>query len=294
MQAIISFCIWLVRHKFPFIVTVFCPVILATALAWADGVENLTIATFCALIAVLLCCGYYMTHFYYYYRDKYIDPNNSTVSLILLKSVQNKHMIYWPVLFFIIAIFLSIPLILRSGWMTVLALALIIGFTIMGSFGKHRRHLHKFLDVLCLFGIGPLTICSIYYVQSYEMNLAIALAGLGYGFLCSCLFVILNLRNYEQDQLHHRHTLVVRFGKNFGRMQFMFFIGIASALPIIIYAMIQDHEYILFCSLIHLAAIPTIKNILTAESQQAYNAPLFSMGLLILIYTALFSLGWIL
>jgi hypothetical protein len=57
---------------------------------------------------------------------------------------------------------------------------------------------------------------------------------------------------------------------------------------------IEDHSLILVSSAISLAAIPTIKTVLTRAEGVALNAALASTARLLLIYSVLFAAGWLL
>ncbi|MCK5179344.1 MAG: 1,4-dihydroxy-2-naphthoate polyprenyltransferase, partial [Candidatus Omnitrophica bacterium] len=96
------------------------------------------------------------------------------------------------------------------------------------------------------------------------------------------------------DRNAGKHTLAVRFGRSFAVYEFLFSIIAASLIPVLIYCLIDDHRAILACVCLALISIPTIKTVLTTSDGPALNNALAKTGRLLLIYSIVFSVGWIL
>ena len=149
-------------------------------------------------------------------------------------------------------------------------------------------------DFFVLIFFGPVAVAGTYYVQSLEINMAVILSGLGPGLISVAILTINNLRDIDTDRKSNKRTLAVRFGRSFALNEFLFCILTASLLPSFIYFLIEDHIAILATNLTVLLSIPVIKTVLTKIDGPSLNNALAYTGRLLLVYSLLFSIGWIL
>jgi len=91
-----------------------------------------------------------------------------------------------------------------------------------------------------------------------------------------------------------KSTLAVRFGRGFAQCEYIGSILFAAAIPVYLYLITKEHFKIVFVSSIILIAIPSIQVILTKTDGPSLNKVLGFTGKLLIIYSILFSLGWIL
>jgi 1,4-dihydroxy-2-naphthoate octaprenyltransferase len=109
------------------------------------------------------------------------------------------------------------------------------------------------------------------------------------------ILTINNLRDIEGDREVGKKTLAVRFGRTFARMEYLLSLVIASAMPLILYIQIpQRHPYSLVTIAVPVVALPAIRTVFTSREGPALNNVLAATGKLLLLYSVVFSIGWLL
>ena len=132
---------------------------------------------------------------------------------------------------------------------------------------------------------GPVAVAGTYFVQSFEINMAVILAGFGPGLISTAILAVNNLRDISGDAKSGKRTLAVRFGRSFAQDEYLFCILAASFMPVIIYMWMADHLAILAAASISLWAIPVIKKVLVHTDGPGLNLALASTGKLLFIYS---------
>ena len=77
-------------------------------------------------------------------------------------------------------------------------------------------------EIFVFIYFGVLSSWGTFYLQTLEYSFLTLLFGVIAGSLNSSMLIINNLRDYNEDLLSHKKTLVVIFGKNFGKIEFVF------------------------------------------------------------------------
>ncbi len=271
------------------------PVLMGTAMAFGDGIGDAVTALVCFLTALLLQIGTNLANDYYDFKkgaDTKDRVGPTRVTQAGLISPQQVKAAFIGV--FALAALLSVWLVLRGGWpIAVLGVAAILS----GIFYTAGRYPLGYLglgDLLVFIFFGPVAVAGTYYVQSLELNAAIIFAGFAPGLMSVGILTVNNLRDIDSDRKSGKNTLAVRFGRGFALSEYLFCVLGACIVPVFIYMFIQDHLPILACSLVGLAAVPTIKTVLTRTEGVALNTALAATARLLLAYSALFSIGWVL
>ena len=271
------------------------PVFIATAMAFGDGIYHFPTAFMCLFGALAIQIGTNLANDYYDFEkgadtQERIGPVRVTqAGLIPPSSVK---------LAFIVSFSLSaiacLGLVMRAGWpMAVLGVFAVLS-GIFYTAGPRPLGYMGWGDLLAFVFFGPIAVAVTYYVQSFEMNAAVFMAGFAPGLFSVAILTVNNLRDMEGDQRAGKKTLAVRFGRSFALSEYLFCLLTAALIPVFIYMLIQDHLAILTSVLTALAAVATIKTVLTKTDGPSLNAALAATGKLLLIYSILFSAGWIL
>ncbi len=148
------------------------------------------------------------------------------------------------------------------------------------------------LFVILFFGI--VATAGTNYLQTGVLSAHASIAGLGPGLLSTALIVVNNIRDADQDVRVGKNTLVVRFGKAFGKIEFALCLLIPPILPLYFVAKGLAHPALLLSSLYASTSFPLIKNIFTAKSAEQYAQILPFVAKVIFGYSLLFALGWLL
>jgi 1,4-dihydroxy-2-naphthoate octaprenyltransferase len=202
-------------------------------------------------------------------------------------------MVFLIIVTFGLAALCSEFLIIRGGRPLLIIAALSIVSGILYTAGPWPLGYLGLGELFVLIFFGPVAVAGTYYVQSFEMNSILILAGLGPGFLSAAILAVNNLRDIETDRKSGKMTLAARLGTGFAKAQYVTFVVLAALVPIVIYLMIRDHEEILYAAGSLILSLPVIHMVYTAQGKRL-NTALGLTGLILLLYSLVFSIGWIL
>jgi len=271
------------------------PVLMATIMAFGDGIGDVPTALVCFLVALLLQIGTNLANDYYDFKkgtDTIDRVGPTRVTQAGLIPPQQVKAAFIGV--FVLAAIFSVYLVTRGGWPIGVLAALAILSGIFYTAGKYPLGYLGLGDILVFIFFGPVAVAGTYYVQSLELNSAVIFAGVAPGLFSVAILTVNNLRDIDSDRKSGKNTLAVRFGRGFALSEYLFCVLGACVVPVFVYMFIEDHVLILVSSAMSLAAIPTIKTVLTRTEGVALNAGLASTARLLLIYSVLFAAGWLL
>lgn len=270
------------------------PVIIGCAMAIADRKFHAISALIALFGALLIQIGTNFANDYFDFvkgtdTDERIGPMRVThAGLIEPKSVKLGFILIYTVVFL-----MSIYLFLRAGWPILLIAIMSILAGILYTGGPVPYGYIGLSDFMVLIFFGPVAVGGTYFVQALSINSTVILAGLAPGLISVAILTVNNLRDIRTDCVAGKKTLAVRFGENFARGEYLFSIIIASLIPIYLVFLTKSHYFSLITVLTILAAIPSIKSIFFDEIGPGMNQLLAKTGQLLMIYSLLFSIGWI-
>lgn len=176
----------------------------------------------------------------------------------------------------------AIPLMLIAGIWSLVITSLAITFGILYTGGPKPLGYLGLGEVLVFIFFGPIATCGTYFLQTGLVSSASLIASIAPGLFSCAILVANNLRDEETDRKANKKTLVVRFGKLFGQIEFAFCILLPFAVPIAL--LFFDGPYnLLGPFFLFPLAIQIIK--------QGASLPLSS--LLFFFYTVLFVVSYI-
>jgi 1,4-dihydroxy-2-naphthoate octaprenyltransferase len=268
---------------------------MGTAMAFGDGIHHFPAAVVCLVAALSIQIGTNLANDYYDFEKgsdtpERLGPTRVTqAGLIPPKAVK-----FSFAMAFIVFAFACAWLTLRAGWPIAVLGILAVLSGIFYTAGPWPLGYIGLGDLFVFIFFGPVAVAGTYYVQSLEMNMAVILAGLAPGFISVAILTVNNLRDIESDRRCGKYTLPVRLGRSFALSEYLFCIFAASLIPVLMYMCIHDHVAVLMCAGISMMAIPAIKAVLTQTDGASLNAALAQTGKLLMIYSILFSIGWML
>jgi len=287
--------IWLMACRPRTLTAAISPVMIGSVMAFGDGVHHIPSAFLCLLAALSIQIGTNLANDYFDYKKgadsgKRIGPTRVTqAGLIKPEAIK------WAfILTFLFSAFICFLLFKRGGAPIAIIGILSITSGILYTAGPKPLGYVGLGDLFVLIFFGPVAVGGTYYVQSFEMNYAILLAGLAPGLISVAILTVNNYRDIENDRKIGKRTLAVRFGRSFAQREYLYCLVGASLLPVLIYGLINDHQPILLCTITLVLAIPTIQTVFTKTDGPSLNTALAMTGKLLLIYSVLFSIGWIL
>lgn len=199
------------------------------------------------------------------------------------------------ILFFLGAVLLGLPLVLRGGWVIVGigVLSVVMGYAYTaGPFPLAYLGLGD-LFVILFFGItAVMGIHYLHWGDNYPgIYLPALVLGLQVGFLATVLIAINNLRDMDQDRLAQKKTLAVRFGGRFARIEITMLIVMTFLLNLFWWFYGAK-----MAALLPLLVIPLGFNLIykvwTHSSGEIYNRFLAQAALLQILFGVSISIGY--
>jgi len=270
------------------------PVLLGTALAAGDGRSDLRyafVALFCSILIQIA------TNFWNDYADFVrgadhpgrVGPTRATqagwIRPVVMRNVS--------LLTFALAGLLSLLLVSRAGWplAVVGAVSILSGLAYTG--GPRPLAYIGLGDLFVLIFFGPVAVAGTYYVQTLEWSTHAAIAGIGPGFISVAILVVNNLRDIVTDKAAGKRTLAVRLGPLFARLQYTACLAVAGLIPLSLYWMGAAGQNVAWSGLSVLGGWRALLRVWFHEGADL-NPALAQTALLLLLYSVMFSAGWIL
>lgn len=270
------------------------PVLIGTAMAFGDGIHHFPTAFVCLFAALAIQIGTNLANDYYDFQRgtdtaERVGPIRATQAGLVRPVTMKAAFIFA----FLLSGLACVWLVQRGGWPIAVLGVLAVLSGIFYTAGPYPLGYLGLGEIFVFIFFGPVAVAGTYYVQSLEINTAVLLAGVSPGLLSVGILAVNNLRDMETDRKSGKMTLAARWGRSFALSEYLFCVIASALMPVLIYIWIEDHAGILACVLINLLAIPVIKTVFT-QPGASLNRALASTGKLLLIYSVLFAIGWIL
>ena len=271
------------------------PVIMGTAMAYADGMFHLPSAMAALLAAILIQIGTNFANDYFDYLKgadtaERLGPTRVTQAGLVSPATMKKAFI----LTFAAAMLLGVYLVWRGGWPIVLIGLVSIMLGIFYTATPFALGYTGAADLFVLIFFGPVAVAGTYYVQALTVSREAIIAGFAPGFISVALLTVNNLRDLEQDRKAGKKTLAVRFGQAFARGEYGAALLLACLIPTYLILNANDHYLTLSIWFTLLFALPALKHVYTFQDPRVLNEALAHTGKLLFLFGLLFSFGWIL
>lgn len=188
-------------------------------------------------------------------------------------------------------IFLGLILVMRGGVAILLAGSLGLIVCCWYSLGPRPLAYIGFVEVLIFFIFGPGEVLGAYYIQSLSWSKEALIISLTPGFLACALNLTNNLRDIDQDRLHHKCTIAVRYGEQFARYAIVVLMALSLLGPLLLVAIYGYSWWLLFSCLALLPCLSHISMILFEPICGRFNRMLKSLGMALYLFGFLASLG---
>ena len=196
-------------------------------------------------------------------------------------------------LVFAAAVIIGIFLVLRGGWPIVLIGIASVICGILYTGGPYPLAYLGLGEVFVVIFFGPVATLGTYYVQALEFSKEVFIAGLAPGLISTALIAVNNLRDIPTDIKARKKTLAVRFGYRFARIEYTLCILGGLFIPLFLVVMLKDHWFSLIASFAVIPAFFPIRDVVSGISGEMLNDTLAKTGKVLLIFSILFSAGWL-
>lgn len=267
------------------------PVLVGAALAHRSGAFRPLPALAALAAAVLLQIGSNLANDVFDYEKgadtaERLGPLRVTQAGLLTPSAMKRGM----AVVFALALLVGVYLTWVSGWPIVVIGSLSIASAIAYTGGPYPLGYNGLGDVFVFLFFGLIAVTGTAWVASGELGGQAFYAGAAVGALATNVLVVNNVRDHEQDLRANKRTVIVRFGRSFGIVEYALCLLIAYAVPVV---------FLLF----GWATLPVLLPLTTAplafgllsrvrrEQGAALNLVLASTAKLVFLHGLLFALG---
>lgn len=288
-----KFQIWLLAIRPKTLPAAAAPVLIGTVMAWEGGVFHALSALIAALSALLIQIGTNLTNDYAdFFKGADTAERKGPTRVTQAGLLAPTEVRAGAVVTFGIAFLIGLYLVVRGG-LPILILGLSAIFSgVIYTVGRYSLAYTGLADLFVLVFFGPVAVGATYYVQALALPWQPILAGFAPGLLSVAILIVNNRRDMNEDAKANKKTLVVRFGRRFGNFWYGVAVVGAAFIPSLLYFLTQAHFMSLAATLILIPAFPLFKA-LAKEDGIALNPRLGETARLLLVYSILFSIGWL-
>lgn len=132
------------------------------------------------------------------------------------------------------AFLFAIPLMMMAGFWSFILAGACITFGILYTGGPFPLGYLGLGELLVFPFFGPIATCGTYFLQTQELNSTVFIASLAPGLISCAVLIANNLRDEKSDRATGKMTLVARFGKRFGMVEYALTLFGASMVPLVL------------------------------------------------------------
>jgi len=271
------------------------PVLMGTAMAWEAGHFH-ALAALCALLgALLIQVGTNFSNDYAdFARGADTGARKGPLRVTQAGLVTPATMRRATAGVFALAFLVGLYLVWRGGWPILVVGLLSILSGVLYTAGRYALAYLGIADLFVLVFFGPVAVGGTYYVQALTVDAPVLVAGLAPGLLSMAILLVNNIRDVEEDRQAGKRTLIVRLGKAFGVGLYVFCTVAAVLIPAGLYAATKAHPWAMTVVLAGLLAAPIVRRLRTEPDPAKLNPLLGATGRMLLVYSLVFSVGWVL
>lgn len=209
------------------------PVLVGTALAYADGQFQWLPALVCFLFAgwMQIAANFINDLFDYQKgtdREDRLGPERACAQGWISPGAMKRGIAFTVIL----ACLIGSTLLFYAGWQLILVGLLCVVFAFFYTTGPYPLSYNGWGDILVIVFFGFVPVGGTYYVQTLGWTQDVTIASIICGLIVDTLLVVNNYRDREADARSGKRTVIVRFGEPFGRYLYLMLGGVAVLLSI--------------------------------------------------------------
>ena len=186
---------------------------------------------------------------------------------------------------FALAFLLGLYLSYIGGWPIFLIGIISIACGYLYTAGPYAIAYNGLGDIFALVFFGPVAVAGTVYIQIHALSIDAIIIGIGIGLISTALLAVNNVRDINEDKVANKHTLVVRFGKRFGQLEYSICLLVSFIILFYFTFSTLFSGIILISYSIYLGVI--IKKIWTQSGSELNNC-LANTGLCLIFYGLIF------
>lgn len=148
-----------------------------------------------------------------------------------------------------------------------------------------------FSEVFVLLFFGPLPVLGTIYLQTMTFSSMGLMASLAPACLSTALIMTNNLRDFAEDQRHHKKTLAVRFGAPFSRHAIAILLFAAALGPVLLVVFFGVTKWIVLSDLALLLPLTNLSVIYEPVISRRYNQMLAAIGISLYLFGSIMAIA---
>ncbi len=286
---------WLLAVRPKTLPAAIVPVVVGSALAYADETFRLYPALAALVCSLLIQIGTNLANDYFDFlkgadRADRKGPVRVVQSGIIAPGTVRNAMI----VVFGAAFLLGLYLVAIAGIPILIIGILSIIFAVLYTAGPFPLAYIGLGDVFVFIFFGIIAVMGTYYVQALEWTRSAFIASLPVGALATAILVVNNYRDVDEDRISGKKTIVVRFGRRFALWLYRALLLLAYLVPAIHIVEEGFNAWLL----LPIASLPlALKNLIILERHTdgpSLNNVLAGTAKVLLLFGVLYSLGFLL
>ena len=269
------------------------PVLVGTAMAWEAGGLHAPSALLALLGALLIQVGVnYHNDYQDFLKGTDTDDRVGPTRVTQAGMVDPETMRRATIAVFALAVLSGLYLIYRGGWPILGVGVASIGAALWYTGGRYSLAYIGLADLFVFVFFGPVAVAGTYYVQALSVSPEVIVAGSGPGLLSVAILLVNNIRDVDDDRTAQKKTLVVRLGRSVGVALYAACAKGALLLPVVLWLWTGRHPWTMLTALLAPLAVSATRTLATTTDPAEINPLLGVTGRMLLLWAALFSVGW--
>ncbi len=283
--------VWLLAARPRTLPAAIAPVLVGTALAWSDGF-------FAPMPALAATIGALLLQILSNFANDYFDfvkgadsgerlgPTRVMAAGLLSALEMRMGMAAVVSLVALVGVYL----IFVGGWPIFAVGVASLLAALLYTGGPFPFGYYGLGDLFVFIFFGLVAVSGTYFVQTGALSATVVMAAVALGALITAILVVNNLRDIETDAQAGKRTLAVLIGRRNTRRQYLILLGVAYALPFVLWIGFDRAPTVLLPLLSLPLAMQRAYSMYT-ETGTALNSLLAATTQLTLFYSLLFSIG---
>jgi 1,4-dihydroxy-2-naphthoate octaprenyltransferase len=290
--------IWLLAARPRTLPAGVAPVLVGTALAWAER-DGLRVGAFVAALlgAVFIQVGANLSNDYSDARrgadtEDRLGPVRVTAGGL----VPPKQVLTATYVSFALAVLCGVYLIVVAGWVILAIGAASILAGVLYTGGPRPYGYEGLGDVFVFLFFGLVAVTGSYYAQVEQLSWEAFALAVPVGLIASAILAVNNIRDAPTDARVGKRTLAVRMGRAPARSLYAAEVYVAFLVPPVVWAAGGDHvgPWVLLTWLALPLAVPLVRTVRQHDDGPTLNGALAKTGMLQLVFCVLLSAGLLL
>src|SRR5215218_6834567 len=235
--SISPFSAWLLATRPKTLPAAISPVLVGCAVAWAEGGFDLVSALAALSVALLLQIGANLANDVADFRSG-ADTQARLGPLRVTQGglIPPRQMVMATVAVLIAAVVPGLYLVWRGGPILAVLGLIAIAAAVTYTAGPKPFGYLGLGELFVFFFFGPVAVAGTAFVMTNHMTRLALIASISMGCLVTAILVVNNLRDIDTDRVAGKRTLAVRIGTGATRWEYTALIGVAYAMPVVMWA----------------------------------------------------------